>query len=274
MLKHRAISSLLWILFLWLVILILPPWAFLLTVVALIGLGLYEFFNMVAKKGILVYRYFGIITGCLIPITVYAQFTPSAEIELMLITAVCLAVFLLQFTRRKTEQALVGIATTIFGIFYISWFFSFMIKVRFMLPHNFDGRFLVLYLLLVTKSGDIAAYFIGKNFGKHQLIPRISPKKSIEGTIAGFIVSFAIAILFKGFLPSIHIAHIFILGLLLSALSQVGDLSESLIKRDCQIKDSGTIFPGLGGGLDLMDSLLFTTPIFYFYLKIITVLTI
>lgn len=269
MLRHRVISSLLWILLLWLVIFVLPSWVFLLVVVALVGLGLYEFFNMAAKKGILVYRYFGICIGCLIPITAYAQFKPSAEIEFMLITAVCLAVFLLQFTRRKTEQALVGIATTIFGIFYISWFFSFMIKVRFILPHNLDGRLLVLYLLLVTKSGDIAAYFIGSNFGKHYLIPRISPKKSVEGTIAGLVVSFAMAILCRGFLPSVSIAHIFALGLLLSALSQVGDLSESLIKRDCQIKDSGTLFPGLGGGLDLIDSLLFTTPIFYFYLKLL-----
>lgn len=269
MLRYRVISSLLWILFLWLVILVLPSWIFLLTVVALIGLGLYEFFNMVAKKGILVYRCFGIVIGCLIPITTYAQFKPTAEIEFMLMAAVCLAVFLLQFTRRKTEQALVGIATTIFGIFYISWLFSFMIKIRFTLPYNADGRFLVLYLLFVTKSGDIGAYFIGKAFGRHQLIPRISPKKSIEGTIGGFIVSFTMAILFKGFLPSVSTVHIFVLGLLLGLLSQVGDLSESLIKRDCKVKDSGTLFPGLGGALDLIDSLLFTAPIFYFYLRLL-----
>lgn len=269
MLKYRLISSALWILLLWLVILVLPSWVFLLVVVALIGLGLYEFFNMAARKGILVYRYFGIVIGCLIPITTYAQFKPTAEIEFMLITAVCLVVFLLQFTRRETEQALAGIATTIFGIFYISWLFSFMIKLRFTLPLNLDGRYLVLYLLFVTKSGDIAAYFIGSAFGKHQLIPRISPKKSIEGTIGGFIVSFTMAILFKGFLPPVSAIHIFVLGLLLSLLGQVGDLSESLIKRDCKVKDSGTLFPGLGGVLDLIDSLLFTTPIFYFYLRLL-----
>lgn len=269
MLKHRLISSALWTLFLWLVIFILPPWFFLMVVVALIGRGLYEFFNMVAKKGILVYRYFGIIIGCLIPVTVYLQIKSTAEVEFLLITAVCLAVFLLQFTRRKTEQAVVGIATTIFGIFYISWFFSFMIKIRFMLPGSLDGRLLVLYLLFVTKSGDIGAYFLGKTFGKHQLIPRISPSKSIEGTIGGFIVSFTMAILFKDFLSSVNIVHIFGLGLLLGVLSQIGDLSESLIKRDCQVKDSGTLFPGLGGTLDLIDSLLFTTPIFYFYLRLL-----
>ena len=125
MLKERVISSFLWILFLWLVIFILPTWVFMLAVVVVIGLGLLEFFNMIAKKGIRVYRYFGIVIGCLIPVTTYLQFKPTAEIEFLLITSVCLAVFLLQFTRRKTEHALAGIATTIFGIFYISWFFSF-----------------------------------------------------------------------------------------------------------------------------------------------------
>lgn len=270
MFRHRALSSAFWFLFLWLVLFILPEWIFLAVTVIIIGLGLYEFFNMVAKKGILVYRYFGIITGCLIPITIYLEFRSSAEMDFILMTIMCLVVFLLQFTRRQTDQALVGIATTVFGIFYIGWFFSFMIKLRFISWQGLDGRLVVLYLLLVTKLGDMGAYFIGKTFGKHHLIPRISPKKSLEGAIGGVIISFLIAVAFRSFLHTLNIIHIFILGLILSALSQIGDLSESLIKRDCQLKDSGSIFPGLGGMLDLIDSLLFTTPIFYFYLRFIT----
>ena len=269
MLRQRAVSTIFWVILLWLTIFVLPTWFFTSVVVILVGLGLYEFFNMVARKGILIYRYFGIMLGCLIPLTTYFQFKPTAEVEFMMVTAACLAVFLLQFTRRQTEQALVGIATTVFGIFYISWFFSFMIKLRITPPHGLDGRFLVLYLLLVTKSGDMAAYFIGTVLGKHHLIPRISPKKSIEGTLAGLITSFTIAVIFRSLLPSVGIAHIVALGLLLSFISQIGDLSESLIKRDCQVKDSGNFFPGLGGILDLIDSLLFTTPIFYFYLRLI-----
>ena len=269
MLGKRLISSSLWIVFLWLAIFIFPSWAFASIVVIIIGLGLYEFFNMISKKDIPVYKYFGIIIGCLLPITTYLQLRKTAEIEFMLITAVCLAVFLLQFTRRKTENALIGIATTIFAIFYISWFLSFMIKLKIYPPLEMNGSFLVLYLLIVTKSGDIAAYFFGTALGKHQLIPRISPKKSVEGTIAGLITSFAMAILFKGLLPSVSMGHIFVIGFLLSAVSQIGDLSESLIKRDCKVKDSGAIFPGLGGILDLADSLLFATPIFYFYLRLI-----
>jgi len=269
MLRDRLISSFFWIIFLWLVVFIVPQWFFAVTVMVIVGLGLYEFFSMAAKKKILVYKYFGIITGCLVSISTYLRFRPTAEAEFMLITTACLMVFLLQFTRRKTDQALVGIATTIFGIFYISWFFSFMIKLRIAPPMGLDGRFLVLYLLLVTKSGDVAAYFCGTAFGKHQLIPRISPKKSVEGTVSGVIVSFLVAFFLRGLLPGVAISHILVIGLILSLLSQVGDLSESLIKRDCQVKDSGPFFPGLGGILDLIDSLLFTTPIFYFYLKLI-----
>jgi phosphatidate cytidylyltransferase len=247
----------------------MPMPFFVLTVIAIVGLGLYEFFNMVARKGILVYKYFGIITGCLIPLTTYIRIRPSAEAEFLLITAVCVGVFILQFARRKTEQALVGIATTIFGIFYISWFFSFMLKLRITPPLELNGKFLVLYLLLVTKTGDMAAYFIGTAFGKHQLIPHISPKKSVEGMVAAFLTSFIVAVAFRGLLPAVSITHIYVIGLLLGIISQVGDLSESLIKRDCQVKDSSSFFPGLGGILDLIDSLLFTTPILYFYLRLI-----
>jgi phosphatidate cytidylyltransferase len=269
MLKQRVVSLACWILILWFVIFLMPKWVFAGAIVALVGIGLYEFFEMVSKKGILVYKYFGIITGCLIPLVAYIRFTPSAEIEFALIVTVCLCVFLLQFTRRDTEQALVGIATTIFGIFYIAWFFSFIVKIRVLPPLGMDGRFLVLYLIIVTKSGDIAAYIIGTFFGKHQLIPRISPKKSVEGTIAGFMVSFVIAVIFRWLLPVVSFVHICIIGLLLSLAGQIGDLSESLIKRDCKIKDSGFAFPGLGGILDMIDSLIFTAPILYFYLRLI-----
>jgi phosphatidate cytidylyltransferase len=245
----------------------MPAWLFVVTVVVIVGLGLREFFNMVVKKDILVYKYFGIITGCLIPIAAYIQINTTEEMEFMLITTVCLAVFILQFARRQTDKALIGIATTVFGIFYVGWLFSFMVKLRISPFHNIDGRLLVLYLLLVTKLGDIGAYFIGTSLGRHQLIPRISPKKSIEGTIGGFITSLVAAYIFKGLLPPIGIVHVFVIGTLLGTISQIGDLSESLIKRDCQVKDSSSLFPGLGGMLDLIDSLLFTTPIFYFYLR-------
>lgn len=268
MLSHRIIGLMLWVIVLWIVIFLVPGWVFAISISVLVGFGLYEFFDMVSKKGILVYRYFGIITGCFIPLIAYMRFAPSAEMEFIFMMTICLCVFLLQFTRRNTEQALVGIATTMFGILYIGWFVSFMVKLRVLPPLNMDGRFLILYLIATTKSGDIGSYIVGTFFGKHQLIPRISPKKSVEGTIAGSVTSFLMAVLLRNLLPAVSFVNICIIGLLLSVVGQIGDLSESLLKRDCKVKDSGFIFPGLGGILDMIDSLIFTAPIFYFYLKL------
>ena len=129
-------------------------------------------------------------------------------------------------------------------------------------------RQLIAFLILVTKSGDIGAYFIGTKFGRHSLIPRISPKKTIEGTTAGLLFSVFASLACIGFLPSFSLLRLLILGLLLGVLAQIGDLSESLIKRDCSAKDSGRSFPGLGGVLDAIDSIIFTAPIFYFYVKV------
>ena len=129
-------------------------------------------------------------------------------------------------------------------------------------------RQLLAYLILVTKSGDIGTYFIGKRLGKHSLIPRISPKKTVEGALGGLLFSVVVSLASIGFLPVFSLLHLFVMGLILGVLAQIGDLSESLIKRDCGAKDSGRTLPGLGGVLDITDSILFTAPIFYFYVKV------
>lgn len=247
-----------------------PDWAFVLVSTLIIGLGLYEFFTLVQKKGIPIYKPFGIIVGLCIPISIYLRVEPTEKWELAFMVALCLLLFLLQFMRRSSTDALSAVSITFFGILYISWFFSFIIKLKLIedmtLP---EGSRLVAFLLLVSKMGDIGAYLIGSKFGRHFLIPRISPKKSIEGTIGGFVFSLIGALIGKTFLPSMSLFHLIALGILLGVLAQIGDLSESLIKRDCSSKDSNTLLPGLGGILDLIDSLLFTTPVFYFYIRML-----
>lgn len=268
--SQRIFISIIWILVVWAIIFLLPMWCFTATVALITAMAMFEFFNMIQKKRLPVYRYFGIIVGSLILISVHFKFQPTEGWEFLLITAVCLTVFLLQFTKRRIDNATSGIAITILAIFYIAWFFSFLVKVRvsdLIVP---DGRMMVAFLLIVTKSGDIGAYIFGKYLGAHQLIPRISPKKSIEGAIGGFLCSFLSAFLCARLMPQIELIHIGILGILLGILGQIGDLSESLIKRDCQIKDSSAVFAGLGGMLDLIDSLLFTSPIFYFYMRFLS----
>ena len=122
----------------------------------------------------------------------------------------------------------------------------------------------------VAKSEPCAnPYFIGRFFGKHSLIPRISPHKTIEGTIGGLIFSVITALAGKLYLPNFSLPHHLTLGFLLGILAQVGDLAESLLKRDCAVKDAGSSISGFGGMLDIIDSLIFTAPIFYCYVKVL-----
>ncbi len=242
-----------------------PNWVLSLVTLILIGLALYEFYTMVEKKELFVYRYFGIILGILVPIGAHLSAGGIIQdIEAMLIVIICLFTVMVQLTRSDNAQALKRMSITLFGILYISWLFSFIIKLKFM-PH---GSVLCAFLIAVTKGGDMGAYVVGSLIGRHALIPRISPKKSIEGFIGGIVISFLIALSFKPLFGSECLHHILILGALLGVLGQMGDLSESLIKRDCGAKDTSKIFPGLGGSLDVLDSLIFTAPVLYFYVKI------
>jgi phosphatidate cytidylyltransferase len=233
----------------------------------MIGAGLWEFFNLAQKKGIFVYKYFGVLIGMLVPIILHFQSGLEGyfAVEPFFIVIACLFTFVLLFTRRENSQALASISVTMFGLMYIAWFFSFFIKIKF-LP---QGALLVAFLVLVTKMGDVGAYFAGRSLGRHSLIPRISPNKTVEGTIGGLIASVATALISKLYLPAFSFAHLLTLGILLGILAQVGDLAESLVKRDCNVKDAGDNISGFGGVLDVIDSLLFTAPIFYFYVRVI-----
>src|SRR3989338_2280064 len=202
MLLPRFISSSLLIIFCYLVIFVFPNWFFTLIVMTFIGAGLYEFFTLIEKKDIPVYKYVGGIIGIMIPLSIYQRFEPTRGWELAFITGLCLLLFMLQFIRRKSEQAIVGVSTTVFAILYIGWFFSFIVKLKMLGDDTFvDGSRLVAYLLLVTKSGDIGAYIVGTYFGRHALIAHISPKKSVEGAFGGFAASLAASILCKFLMP-------------------------------------------------------------------------
>jgi len=248
------------------VLAVIFKWACSVFAIVLIIAGLYEFFKLIERQGIYIYKYFGMAIGVIIPISIAFQFELTKNWELLFIVLMLVFIFLLQFTRREETQAVLSISTTLFGILYIAWFFSFIIKVRF-LPY---GASLVGAIVLITKAGDIGAYLIGTRWGKRALIKRISPQKSIEGAIGGLIFAILAALASKAFLPEKVVfsnAHLVTMGLFFGIIGQLGDLSESLIKRNCHVKDSGNIFPGIGGVLDIIDSLLFTVPAFYFYMS-------
>ena len=244
-----------------------PDWVFTLLAAAMIGVALNEFYGLAEKKGLFVYKYFGITIGMLVPIIIYFQKGMQGyfTLEPFFIVIACLFIFVLQFIRRDSAQALASIAVTLFGLLYIAWFFSFFIMLKFM-P---QGACLVAFVVLVTKMGDIGAYFVGGLIGKRNLIPRISPHKTVEGTIGGLVFSVITALVSKLYLPLYPYGHLLVLGILLGILAQVGDLAESLLKRDCGVKDSGANLSGFGGMFDLIDSLLFTAPIFYFYVEVL-----
>lgn len=263
MLKYRIISSILVLVPSFLVIFFFPNWVFCTVATFLIGLALYEFYSMVEKKKIKVYKYFGTLLGLFVPIFTYLEYDMKTE-GMVPFYLVIIAVFIFskQFTKRDNSNILASTSITLFGILYISWFFSFIIKLKY-LP---NGANLVLALLILTEGGDIGAYFIGTTMGKRLLIPHISPKKTAEGTIGGFLTTLVLSILCKPLLPQLSFSKLLVAGILIGTIGPIGDLVESLFKRDCGVKDSGNCLPGLGGVLDMMDSLLLTSPVLYFYI--------
>ena len=241
-----------------------PPWLFNLGACFFILVGLYEFFTLLRKRGAPCFRLFGVVIGAVIPLVVHFQLGVTQSGEVLFIVLACLGLFIIQLSKNENPSALEGIAITFFGIMYVSWFLSYLIKIRYLA----GGEAWIFYLLVVTKVGDMAAYGVGHFFGRHALIPRISPKKSVEGTGAGLFSSTVASLCFYGRLPyPLPWTQLLLLGILIGLVGQCGDLSESLIKRYCGVKDSGKVIPGMGGVLDIADSVLLTTPLFFFYVK-------
>lgn len=230
-----------------------------------IFVGLYEFFYMVEKKKVRMFKPLGLMIGLFIPITIYFRFAVREGWQFFFVVAGLFLLFLLELTKKKTHQPILSISATIFGVLYISWCFSFIIRIR-QLP---EGALLCGFLILVTKSSDIGAYFWGKGLGRTSLIKKISPKKTLEGTLGGFFTSLFIGLIYSFFIQTIDFWEKFFLIIILAIVSQLGDLFESLLKRDCQVKDSGKIFSGMGGVLDVIDSLIFTAPTFYVYITML-----
>jgi len=164
----------------------------------------------------------------------------------------------------------------LFGLMYVPWLLSFITKIYYFPGLTAgDGAFYVLYFILVTKFSDTGAYCVGSLIGKHKMIPRISPGKTWEGFGGAILGSVAVSVVFAHFagahLKGMTLTHAIVLGVILSIGAVVGDLIESLFKREAGLKDSGKLFPGIGGILDLLDSLLFNAPLMYLYLRYILV---
>jgi phosphatidate cytidylyltransferase len=226
----------------------------------IIGLALIELYQGLRNTGRKLLVGEGVILGILVPVSLYLR---GAEILPLVLVVTVLFISLREFFKFRVEASSASIFLTLGGILYISFLFSYVIPLR-AIPEFGMGA--VFTLFFVTWMGDSGAYFIGTVGGKHKLFPRISPRKSIEGLVGGILVS-CLAIFVSQFWLSFPFLHSVILGVLIGVMGQLGDFFESMLKREMKRKDFGLILPGHGGVLDRFDSLLFTTPVFYYYLK-------
>jgi phosphatidate cytidylyltransferase len=182
----------------------------------------------------------------------------------------------LAFLNRQ-RGACANLALTVFGFVYITFPLSWLVDINFMprLPSGDTTTFWITWLLVTTKGSDMAAYFAGKLFGRHPLALSLSPKKTIEGAVGGLVGAAALSAALHRFWlypsPTLSLSTWLLLGGIVGIAAMIGDLSESLLKRDAGVKDSNTI-PGLGGVLDIIDSILFSAPLLYVYLKVVGLL--
>lgn len=275
-----------------------PKWLFLLALVLTVEIGLFEFFALSRHAGMKAFPAAGYVAGaavCVIP----ALFPRQGELSLVAVflLSVVLAPALmlvllvspspppsLELSALPTDlkEYLSASATTIFGTVYIGVTLSCLVLLRYSdpamggkwltrsgVPDSTTGRNLLLLLFLVIWAGDISAYLVGRTLGRRLLIPRISPKKTVEGAVGGLAGSLLVAWLFTHWWwQTAELKTVMLLAGLVALSGQVGDLVESALKRGANLKDSGSLLPGHGGMLDRIDSLLFGAPILWLALAL------
>ncbi len=234
--------------------------AFFILVCLIIGVSLFEFYQRMEKEGENIFWREGILLGLLIPVGLYLR---GEEVLPPLLVFIILFLCLRQFIQLRIRQAFINVSLTLGGILYISFLLSYTLPLR---DISSLGAKLVITIFFATWMGDTGAYLIGEKWGKHKLFPRVSPHKSWEGFIGAILVS-CVAMLMARIWLFFPLVHTLILGVLIGVMGQMGDFFESMLKREVGIKDFGKILPGHGGVLDRFDSLLFTVPLFYYYIK-------
>lgn len=239
---------------------------------ALSAVGAWEFYRIARGAGARPLSGVGIVLSALIPLAVHGQTLGVLRIPLVLPILVVLAVFALTIWLRGVDGGPVAaVSTTLFGVLYTGGTLAFVYGLRY---HRFAigdaaGALLVLLPLVLTWSSDTGAYFAGRAIGGRKLMPSVSPGKTVAGAIGGVVLTIAVAAVFVPLVltPRAQLAFsplgLILFASVVSVVAQIGDLAESLIKREGGVKDSGSIFPGHGGVLDRLDSLFFVLPVVY-----------
>jgi phosphatidate cytidylyltransferase len=252
---------------------------FLVIMVLLAMTGLAEFYGLAAKRDLVCFERWGIFGGMLLMVGTFLNLTGQLgttgsparvnDFETSFLILFVLGLCLRQFFSRSNTAGILAISTTLFGLMYVPWLLNFIQKINFF--PRVEGHYYLLYFVLITKFSDTGAYATGSLIGRHKMIPRISPGKTWEGFAGAILLATVASLVFVHFLgpkmAGMNWKHAIILAVILSIGAVVGDLIESLFKREAGVKDSGKFFPGIGGILDLLDSLLFNAPIMYLYLR-------
>lgn len=231
--------------------------AFMIAVLATIGL--FELCRM--TKGRQQFLFVPVLLGVWVMLAgSYLQWDNWADVGILITFCMVFAVAVFRFP----DFDVLDIAVNLLGLIYIGWTMAHFI----VFDSLGDGRLLVLYLFVAIWGSDSGAYFIGRFLGKHKLCPRVSPKKTIEGSIGGIITSCVLLVLVNQYVQLLSPAAAMVIGAVISVIGQIGDLIESLIKRFYQVKDSGKLIPGHGGVLDRFDSAMLAAPVMYYCLVI------
>jgi phosphatidate cytidylyltransferase len=249
-------------------------WPFLVISALALGAGLFEFFTLTKKlelKADASIAYLGAAA-----FFVAFLFDAPAKSPDMLIVTLALFLILVLVTQTFRFQAdfskmLAGVGVTVLGVLYVAFLGGFLISMRVgfentLVPHL--STKLIGFFFLVVMGADTGAYYVGKNFGKHKLVPKISPGKTWEGVVGGLVLSSAFAAISSAtFFPELGYKFSIPLAIVMSVVGLFGDLAESAMKRGAGAKDAASILPGHGGLLDRLDSLLFNAPILYYFAR-------
>jgi phosphatidate cytidylyltransferase len=243
------------------VLLLGPPWLAVTVVAAALLVGLFEFFGLLRARGM---RPLAKV-GYLMAAAFFAEVVWSGGALMPLVPLVALLLLGFALSRGADFESVSAAAATLLGAVYLGGLGGALAGLRILEPQG-EGAWRLILLLFIIFGSDSLAFFVGHAIGRRRLAPKISPGKSIEGAVAGLVGGAlgALAVRELG-LPDLPLLHTLILGVSVAALGIVGDLDESLLKRWAGVKDSGTLFPGHGGMLDRLDSLLFGAPVLYYY---------
>ena len=264
MLKHRIITAVVGVPLVIVAIWFGDPWfSFLISAAALAGS--YEFYRLYEFDRREPLLYVGLLFALALVLSPHYHYR-SPDVLPLVVTATVLVSMIWMLGRSSREKAFRNWAWAIAGAFYVGWMLSYWLNLRGLE----DGRNWVYLAMLTTFANDTGAYFLGTSLGKHRLAPAISPSKTWEGVIGGLICATlgatAIAAVLNAISPfAFEYWQIVVLGFLVGLIAQLGDLVESLLKRNMGVKESGSVLPGHGGVLDRFDSLIFVGAVVYYY---------